>query len=403
MTKNFDKQENNYSNFSFASWRLCGKIINKMKLTLFLLLFFCSNLLVQAQIDNGVFRMNELRNPKKRQVIQIPEVKGFQILKCDFHTHTVFSDGHVWPGVRVQEAWQEGLDVLAITDHIEYTPHSEDVKAGHNRAWELAKNAAAENNLIFIKGTEITRNTPPGHFNAIYIGDASGYIEDRSGEKDKEAVMKAVEQNAFIFWNHPGWQVNNIEGSYEWLGFTDELKKENSLHGIEVINGFGMHLKALDWAVEHDLTVLGTSDIHNLVKHDYDLGDIVHRSMTLVFAEKRTPESVREALEAGRTVAWASKYLAGKEEHVRNLFHACVELGPAFHSNNDRNYYEIKNNSDLYFELEIKQGDGTSEVTLFPRSAQVITAAGGQQSLTYEVVTAFVRSNEHLVVELPLK
>jgi hypothetical protein len=374
-----------------------------MKLKLFLLLFFCSNLLVHAQIDNGVFRMNELRNPKKRQVVQIPDVNGFQTLKCDFHTHTVFSDGHVWPNVRVQEAWQEGLDVLAITDHIEYTPHSEDVKVGHNRAWELAQNAAAENNLVFIKGTEITRNTPPGHFNAIFIGDASDYIEDRAGEKDKEAVMKAVEQDAFIFWNHPGWQVNNIEGSYEWLGFIDELKKEGNLHGIEVINGFGMHLKALDWAVDHDLTVLGTSDIHNLVKHDYDLGEFVHRSMTLVFAEERTPESVREALEAGRTVAWASKYLAGKEAHVRNLFHACVEMGPAFHTRGDRNYYEIKNNSDLYFEMELKSGDSTGKVTLFPRSAQVITAPVNQQNITYEVVTTFVRSDEHLVVELPLK
>jgi len=373
-----------------------------MKLRLFLLLFCCSSLLTYAQVDNGVFRMNELRNPKKRQVIQIPDVNGFQTLKCDLHTHTVFSDGHVWPNVRVQEAWQEGLDVLAITDHIEYTPHSEDVKVGHNRAWELAQNAAAENNLVFIKGTEITRNTPPGHFNAIFIGDASEYIEDRAGEKDKDAVMKAVEQDAFIFWNHPGWQVNNIEGSYEWLGFIDELKKEGNLHGIEVINGFGMHLKALDWAVDHDLTVLGTSDIHNLVKHDYDLGEFVHRSMTLVFAAERTPESVREALEAGRTVAWASKYLAGKEEHVRDLFHACVEMGPAFHKRGDRNYYEIKNNSDLYFEMELNSGDGTGKVTLFPRSAQVITAPADQQSLFYEVVTAFVRSNEHLVVELPL-
>ncbi|HDR50802.1 MAG TPA: hypothetical protein ENN90_04150, partial [Mariniphaga anaerophila] len=124
-----------------------------MKLRLFLLLFCCSSLLAYAQVDNGVFRMNELRNPKKRQVIQIPDVNGFQTLKCDLHTHTVFSDGHVWPNVRVQEAWQEGLDVLAITDHVEYTPHSEDVKVGHNRAWELAQNAAAENNLVFIKGT----------------------------------------------------------------------------------------------------------------------------------------------------------------------------------------------------------------------------------------------------------
>lgn len=373
-----------------------------MKLKLFLFLFLFGTLLVQGQLTDGVFRMNELRNPKKRQVVQIPDVKGYQTLKCDFHMHTVFSDGHVWPNVRVQEAWQEGLDVLAITDHIEYTPHSEDVKVGHNRAYELAQNAAAENNLVFIKGTEITRNTPPGHFNAIFIGDASEYIEDRAGEKDKEAVMKAVEQDAFVFWNHPGWKVNSIEGSYEWIDFVEDLKNENRLHGIEVINGFGMHLKALDWAVDHDLTVMGSSDIHNLVKHDYNLGNYIHRSMTLVFAKDRTAESLREALEAGRTVAWASKYIAGKEEHVRNLFEACVEVCTLFHSKGDRNFYEIRNNSDLYFELELKSGDGTGKVTLFPRSAQIITAPSGQQSLSYEVVTAFVRSDKKLVIDIPL-
>lgn len=373
------------------------------KLKVFLLIFLGSTFFIQAQTDDGVLRMNEFRNPKKRQIIQIPDVNGFQTLKCDLHMHTVFSDGHVWPSVRVQEAWQEGLDVMAITDHIEYTPHSADVKVDHNRAWELAKDLAAENNLVFIKGTEITRNTPPGHFNALFIGDASGYIEDRANEQDKAAVEKATDQNAFIFWNHPGWKVNSIEGSYEWIDFLEELRKENMVHGIEVFNGFGFHKKALDWCVDYNLTVLGTSDIHNLVAHDYKLGDYVRRSMTLVFAKDRTEAAVREALEAGRTVAWASKYIAGKEEHVRNLFNACVTIDKPFHSKNGRNYYEIQNNSDLYFELELKSGDGTSQVTLFPRTAQVITAAAGQESLEYEVVTAFVRSDKNLVVKLPLK
>ncbi len=128
--------------------------------------------------------------------------------------------------------------------------------------------------------------------------------------------MKAKEQNAFIFWNHSGWKVNQIEGSYEWIDFVDALKKEDTLHDIEVINGFGFHKKALDWCVDHNLTVLGTSDIHNLVVHHYNLGDYVRRTMTLVLAKDRTPEALREALEAGRTVAWASKYLAGKEESM---------------------------------------------------------------------------------------
>lgn len=382
------------------------------RLKLFLIAFLGVSLLVQAQTDDGVLRMNEFRVPKMRKIIQIPDVGTYQVLKCDFHMHTVFSDGHVWPTVRVQEAWLEGLDVMAITDHVEYAPYKNDVKVNHNRPWELVKDVAKENNLVLIKGTEITRSTPPGHFNAIFIGDASGYIEDNSSPKDKEAVMKAKEQNAFIFWNHPGWKVNQIEGSYEWLDFIDELTKEGTLHGIEVINGFGMHKKALDWCVDHNLTVMGTSDIHNLVRHDYDLSDIVHRSMTLVFAKDRTPEAVREALDAGRTVAWASKFLAGKEEHVRNLFHACVELSPAFHARTSKNsagaevvtnYYEIRNNSDLYFELVLKSGNGTGSVTLFPRSAQVITAAGGQDKLTYEVVTAYVRSDKHLRVDISLK
>lgn len=373
------------------------------KLKLFLLVFLGTAVLSHAQTDDGVLRMNEFRKPKKRQIIQVPNIEGFQTLKCDFHMHTVFSDGHVWPNVRVQEAWQEGLDVMAITDHIEYTPHSADVNVNHNRAWELAKDQAAENNLVFIKGTEITRNTPPGHFNAIFIDDASGYIADRANDQDKQAVMKAVEQNAFIFWNHPGWKVNSIEGSYEWIDFVDELKKENNLHGIEVFNGFGFHKKALDWAVDKNLTVLANTDIHNLVAHDYNLGDYVHRSMTLVFAKERTAESVREALEIGRTVAWASKYIAGKEENVRKLFNACVQIGPQFHAKGDRGYFEICNNSDLYFELELESGNGTEKVTLFPQSAQIITAPHDQKSMTYKVVTAFVRSDKNLLVEFLLK
>ncbi len=368
-----------------------------------ILLFLIAPVLTLAQTDDGMLRMDEFRKSRKRQIINVPDVNGFKTLKCDFHMHTVFSDGHVWPSVRVQEAWQEGLDVMAITDHIEYTPHSVDVPVNHNRPYELAIDAAKESNILLIKGTEITRNTPPGHFNALFTGDLSGYIEDReTNERDKEAVMKARGQDAFIFWNHPGWQVNRIEGSYEWLDFVNDLTKEGALHGIEVINGFGLHKKALDWCMDNNLTVLGTSDIHNLVAHDYNLGGHIHRSMTLVFAKERSEASVREALEAGRTVAWASKYIAGKEEHVRNLFNACVKTSPKFLSKTNRNYYEIQNNSDLYFELELKTGDGTEQITLHPNSSQILTAAAGQKELVYEVVTAFVRSDKMLEIKVLL-
>lgn len=53
-----------------------------------------------------------------------------------------FSDGKVWPDQRVNEAWNEGLDVIAITDHIEYRPNKEIVKGDFNTSYEIAKNEA---------------------------------------------------------------------------------------------------------------------------------------------------------------------------------------------------------------------------------------------------------------------
>jgi len=379
-----------------------------MRTKLFILSSLISfTFLAQAQeISNGVMKLDELRKPAYREIINIPEVNGYQVLKCDFHTHTVFSDGLVWPNIRAQEAWEEGLDAMALTEHIEYHPHKDYVEVNHNRSHELIENLSKRNNVLLIKGTEITRQTPPGHFNAIFIGDASSYIEDNVSEKDWKAVMKAADQNAFIFWNHPGWKPN-IEGSYEWLPFLEDLRKKNALHGIEVINGFGFHMKALDWCVDKGLTVMGTSDIHNLVGHDYDRSrKYVHRTMTLVMAKERTPEAIREALDAGRTVAWASKYLVGKEENVKNLFNACVKLLPGHYSQErsgiKTNYYEIQNNSDLYFELELTSGKGTRKITLYPMSSQLLSAEAGQQSISYDVTNAYVRSDKHLNINFSL-
>ena len=374
-----------------------------MKRVLLMLLMIPIAWLNYAQQENGILEMDEFTVPVKRQHIEIPGFAGFQALKCDFHMHTVFSDGNVWPIVRVGEAWKEGLDVIAITDHIEYLPHSEDMKIDLNRSYELARNLAAERNLILIKGTEITRQTPPGHFNALFIADNNDYLTGKAvPEKDREAVMRAVGQKAFIFWNHPGWKAASIEGSYEWIPFVDSLYKEKNLHGIEVFNGNSFHLKALDWAIDHNLTVMSNTDVHGLTEHGYRIGDTGHRSMTLVFARERNEAAVREALEAGRTVAWSGKYLAGREEHLKKLFQACVKTKPAYYQKGNIRYYEITNSSDLYFELKRNVNNRTETIMLFPRSSQVITAKDDVKSLEYDVLTAFIRGDRNLHVEILL-
>ena len=57
---------------------------------------------------------------QRRNEIQVPDLDGYTTLKCDFHMHSVFSDGLVWPTVRVDEAYRDGLDAISLTEHIEY-------------------------------------------------------------------------------------------------------------------------------------------------------------------------------------------------------------------------------------------------------------------------------------------
>ncbi len=180
-----------------------------------------------------------------RKEIQIPDIPGYITLKCDFHIHTIFSDGDVWPTVRVSEAWKQGLDAIAITDHIEYRPHSQDLKSDHNRSYEIAKPMADQNGIILIRGTEITRKMPPGHLNAIFITNANLI------ERDDwfEACREAKDQGAFIFWNHPGWKVQQPEKTLWWSQHT-KLLEAGLLEGIEAFNDHDFYPEALKWAQE---------------------------------------------------------------------------------------------------------------------------------------------------------
>ena len=50
--------------------------------------------------------------------IEFSDLPGYKTLICDLHMHSVFSDGSVWPDIRVQEAIRDGLDIIATTEHI---------------------------------------------------------------------------------------------------------------------------------------------------------------------------------------------------------------------------------------------------------------------------------------------
>ena len=61
-----------------------------------------------------------------RHEFVLPQVDGLNCYTAELHAHTVFSDGEITPEERVKEAWIDGLDILAMTDHIETRRHERD-------------------------------------------------------------------------------------------------------------------------------------------------------------------------------------------------------------------------------------------------------------------------------------
>jgi len=128
---------------------------------------------------------------------------------------------------------RDNLDVISLTEHLEYQPHKADIPhLDRNRAYELAINEAKSHGLMIANGSEITRNAPVGHNNAIFITDANKLLTDSA----KDAFAVAKQQEAYVFWNHPAWYAQSANGNPVLSDFQKERIKNGELHGIEVIN-----------------------------------------------------------------------------------------------------------------------------------------------------------------------
>jgi hypothetical protein len=319
-----------------------------------------------------------------RQEIRIPDIPGYRTLKCDFHMHTVFSDGLVWPTVRVEEAWREGLDAISITDHIEYQPHKEDVPKNLNRPYALALPRAKERGILLVQGTEITRDTPPGHFNAVFIDDARAL--DTNDLLD--AMAAATKQGAFLWWNHPGWKPDK-KG---WFDMHTTMYERKYLRGIEVVNGSEYYAEAHQWALEKNLTMLGNSDIHDASALAKSTSES-HRTMTFVFVKDKSLDGLKEALTAGRTAIWFGSRVIGRREYVEALFQAAVRIMD-FQYEEGRNKavrFTLRNDSDLAVELQRVGKLGPATVSVPANSAARVRV--GVESLEQPVELTYNAAN----------
>jgi hypothetical protein len=350
-----------------------------------------------------------------RQALPVPDVPGFKTLKADFHLHTVFSDGNVWPTVHVQEAWRDGLDVIALTEHAEYTPHAADVKVDIGRSYVIAKPLADQLGVILVPGVEITKPDPPAplvlpegsaHFNALFITDP-GVLNVPNDLM--EALRRAKAQNAFVFWNHPRYRVSRAL----WFPPISRAFDAGLFQGMELVNGPDFYDEAYPWVSERRLTILADSDAHDPMP-PRTAG--THRPITLLFAKTADLDGVHDALVSRRTAAWQGDDVWGPEEYLRGLWTGSivVETPALIRKPGVSPALRLRNVSAIPMHVAVRGAPAwmiissplklEAESATFVRPSLTSAAPAGEHrlDLTLEVTNLHTAPGQNLTVKLPL-
>ena len=394
-----------------------------MKRTLFLASALVVALSASAQyyVDEVNKDMLHIRQPRNEQrtEITIPSIDGYTAYKADLHTHTIFSDGHLSMEARVREAWLNGLDVMAVTEHLEYRPHEKNlvkylngymaegtkaqaydfvtknrpadksaIKVDFNTPVEVARKEAEKYRLTIIPGIEITRREGEySHFNALFTSDNNTIFAPET----MQSLRNAKAQNALVMHNHPGWTHKDMK----LTPFEKEVYKEGLIDGIEVMNGPEFYPQSITRAEKYNLFLTSNTDIHYPSNEQYgDMGAL--RNMTIIFAKDKSLASLREAIEAHRTISYSYGTLVGSEEMLRKLFLAAVTAEKTMVDYKGRATYIITNNSSIDWLLR-REGQRMIEVKAH---SSVMVRMSSSKSNTFTIANTWYGEDKHLTIDL---
>ena len=359
-----------------------------MKAYFLIPIFVFGGLFIFAQQGDIHYQIleNYIRTDARTEV-DIPDIFGYKSLLCDFHTHTIFSDGQVTPKERIDEAWREGMDAIAITDHT--TPQPEYINADYNTSYNLAKERAEERGILLIKATEYTQLEPTGHFNLLFIDDANQYVNPSLSPE--QALSLAVEKGAFVIYNHPGWPDQNSD----LTDFHLNLIAQKKIHGMEVVNHMEFYPLVMDYCNVYNITPLSTTDIHVPIQTMFDLHDH-KRNFTIVLAKEKSLDGIKEALFSGRTVATADDLLVGKTEYILELIKESlvtsdyIEEGSQFKCN-------VFNQSDITYTLK---GENHQQIIFPAKKTLQLKGSIKNSNAIFRVANAYFSSVQ--LIEIPL-
>lgn len=370
----------------------------------------------QDATNPEMMRSSEYRGAQRTEIL-IPQVNDYNVYKADLHTHTIYSDGQVNLKYRVAEAWWDGLDIMAVTDHVEYRPVEADMavylenfidekyqkvidgyKKGKrpdkdgkmvdlNTSVKKAQVLAKGYGITIIPGIEITRDAgKEGHFNALFTTD-NNLIYDKDPYK---AILNAKAQGALIQHNHPGWRRTEV-------GYNEFQKKvygEGLVDGVEVVNLSEIYPSITDRCNNDSLYISANTDIHGSTASLFGVHSET-RPMTLIFAKDKSLESVREALESCRTLAYAHGNLWGASQLLKDLFLACIKVEHIAASK-----YLVTNVSSIPYVVAVP---GSNPVHLDPSTSYFFGLPKGGKAIILEVRNMWNGAEAHPIVEITVK
>jgi hypothetical protein len=336
-----------------------------------------------------ILRHADFREPSRKEIVLPCQVNGYNVYKADLHTHTVYSDGCVTPQFRVKEAWLDGLDIMAVTEHIEYRPFENEMKEylsvgdkvepDLNTAVRLAQKEAENWGIFIIPGTEITRHgTTVGHFNALFTKDNNKVYHD----DPVQAIRNAKKQGALVMHNHPGW----IRTSIDYTETEKIAYDEGLIDGVEVMNFYEFYPGIIDRVRERNLFIAANTDVHASTAEDFN-SDRFMRPITLIFASEKTEKGIREALESCRTLAFGFNTICGDEQLLNDFFAASVKVNKL-----EGTAFMLTNHTSVPYTI---RQEGKNPVSLAPFST--IKMWGETK---FEVLNMFCGKDVHPVVTL---
>lgn len=214
--------------------------------------------------------------PPRRPRRTLPAPPGLTWLACDFHAHTVHSDGSLGVAELAARAVEAGLDVLAVTDHNTVSHHLSLPEMG------------ARYGVTLLPGQEVT--TDRGHANAF---GPIRWVDFR--RPAAEWVAQVDDDGGLLSINHP------VTVDCAWH---QPLPQRPPLAEIWHSSWFDRSWTApLAWwtAWGLDTVPVGGSDFHRP-----EQGLPLAEPVTWVAAESAEPGAVLAALRAGRTAIAAS-------------------------------------------------------------------------------------------------